>query len=299
MVDSGQSLSHYTILRPLGKGGMGEVFLAEDTVLGRKVALKFLAKDALQDPVARSRFLREAKSAAAIDDPFICKIYETGEVDGEPFIAMEYVEGESLGQRIDRGPMSLEEVVTTAAEIAEALGVAHEHGIIHRDLKPSNIMLTTQGHAKVLDFGLAKQIFTPGEMDTSAETASSDDLTGRGVTLGTLSYMSPEQLRGLPLTPRSDVFSFGIVLHEMLTGKHPFARHTSPETMSAIMTDPAPSPENKGGKIPPELTERFSPRTLKIGTRMRPKSPPTFRQFARPLRPKRRSVSIPSGSRWL
>ncbi len=171
MVDSGQSLSHYTILRPLGKGGMGEVFLAEDTVLGRKVALKFLAKDAITDPVARGRFLREAKSAAAIDDPFICKIYETGEVDGEPFIAMEYIEGESLGARIAREPMSLEEVVTTASEIAEALGVAHEHGIIHRDLKPSNIMLTTQGHAKVLDFGLAKQVFSPGEMDTSADTA--------------------------------------------------------------------------------------------------------------------------------
>ena len=139
MVDSGQSLSHYTILRPLGKGGMGEVFLAEDTVLGRKVALKFLAKDAITDPVARGRFLREAKSAAAIDDPFICKIYETGEVDGEPFIAMEYIEGESLSARIAREPMSLEEAVTTAEEIAEAVGVAHERGIIHRDLKPSNI----------------------------------------------------------------------------------------------------------------------------------------------------------------
>ena len=255
MVDSGQSLSHYTILRPLGKGGMGEVFLAEDTVLGRKVALKFLAKDAIQDPVARTRFLREAKSAAAIDDPFICKIYETGEVDGEPFIAMEYIEGESLSARIAREPMSLEEVITTAAEIAEALGVAHEHGIIHRDLKPSNVMLTSQGHAKVLDFGLAKQVFTAGDMDTSAQTATSDDLTGRGVTLGTLSYMSPEQLRALPLTPKSDVFSFGIVLHEMLTGTHPFARPSSPETMSAIMADAAPTPENKEHKIPQELIE--------------------------------------------
>ena len=255
MVDSGQSLSHYTILRPLGKGGMGEVFLAEDSVLGRKVALKFLAKDAITDPVARERFLREAKSAAAIDDPFICKIYETGEVDGEPFIAMEYIKGESLRDRIERAPMSLEEVVTTAAEIAEALGVAHEHGIIHRDLKPANVMLTTQGHAKVLDFGLAKQVFTAGDTDTSAETATSDDLTGRGVTLGTLSYMSPEQLQGLPLTPKSDVFSFGIVLHEMLTGTHPFARPSSPGTMSAIMADAAPSPESKDHKIPQELLE--------------------------------------------
>jgi serine/threonine protein kinase/tetratricopeptide (TPR) repeat protein len=255
MVDSGQSLSHYKILRPLGKGGMGEVFLAEDTVLGRKVALKFLAKDALQDTTARNRFFREAKSAAAIDDPFICKIYETGEVDGEPFIAMEYIEGESLRDRLERQPLSIEQTITTASEIAEALGVAHEHGIIHRDLKPSNIMLTNQGHAKVLDFGLAKQVFTPGEIDTSAETATSDDLTGLGVTLGTLSYMSPEQLKAQPLTPRSDVFSFGIVFHEMLTGQHPFARHSSPETINAIIAEPAPAPENKDGRIPPELLE--------------------------------------------
>jgi tetratricopeptide (TPR) repeat protein/tRNA A-37 threonylcarbamoyl transferase component Bud32 len=234
---------------------MGEVFLAEDTVLGRKVALKFLAKDAIKDPIARGRFLREAKSAAAIDDPFICKIYETGEVDGEPFIAMEYIEGESLGDRIQREPMSVEEVITTAAEIAEALGVAHENGIIHRDLKPSNIMLTTQGHAKVLDFGLAKQVFTAGNMDTSAETATSDDLTGHGITLGTLAYMSPEQLRAQPLTPKSDVFSFGIVLHEMLTGEHPFARPSSAETINAIMADPAPTPEDNEGKIPQELLE--------------------------------------------
>jgi tetratricopeptide (TPR) repeat protein/tRNA A-37 threonylcarbamoyl transferase component Bud32 len=253
MVDSGQSLSHYTIIRPLGKGGMGEVFLAEDTVLGRKVALKFLAKGAIEDQTARGRFLREARSAAAIDDPFICKIYETGEVDGEPFIAMEYIEGESLGDRIDRAPMSIEEVVTTAAEIAEALGAAHEHGIIHRDLKPSNIMLTGQGHAKVLDFGLAKQVFTADQMDTSAETATSDDLTGRGVTLGTLTYMSPEQLKGLPLTPRSDVFSFGVVLHEMLTGKHPFTRPSTPETMSAIMGDPPPAIDAKDSRIPQKL----------------------------------------------
>lgn len=252
-MDSGQVVSHYEILQPLGKGGMGEVFLAEDTVLGRRVALKFLAGNAIKDPVARGRFFREAKSAAAIDHPFVCKIYETGEVDGEPFIAMEYIEGENLAVRIRRAPMSLEEVVTTAAEIAEALGVAHESGIIHRDLKPSNIMLTNQGHAKVLDFGLAKPFYTAENLDTSAETATSEDLTGRGVALGTLSYMSPEQLKAAPLTPRSDVFSFGIVLHEMLTGNHPFSRPTSPETIAALISDPPPEPRIADGRVPQKL----------------------------------------------
>ena len=253
MANSGQVLSHYKILHPLGKGGMGEVFLAEDTVLGRKVALKFLPEEAHRDSAARTRFLREAKSAAALDDPFICKIYETGEVDGRPFIAMEYVEGESLRSRLDRSPMPLAEAVTTAVEVAEALGVAHEHGIIHRDLKPSNIMLTPQGHAKVLDFGLAKQVSMPGKSAWEAETATSADLTGFGTTLGTLAYMSPEQLRAEPLGPSSDVFSFGVVLHEMVTGRHPFNRPSGAETITAIMKDQVPPLEAAGAAVPEGL----------------------------------------------
>jgi tetratricopeptide (TPR) repeat protein/predicted Ser/Thr protein kinase len=252
--DSGQALSHYQILHPLGKGGMGEVFLAEDTVLGRKVALKFLPEEAHQDSAARTRFLREAKSAAALDDPFICKIYETGEVNGRPFIAMEYVEGESLRSRLDRSPMPLAEAVTTALEVAEALGVAHQHGIIHRDLKPSNVMLTPQGHAKILDFGLAKHVLMPGELAWQAETATSAGLTARGATVGTLAYMSPEQLRAEALGPSSDVFSFGVVLHEMVTGRHPFDRPSAAETITAIMNDQAPPLEVAGATIPEGLT---------------------------------------------
>ncbi|MBI4916302.1 MAG: protein kinase [Acidobacteria bacterium] len=232
---------------------MGEVFLAEDTVLGRKVALKFLPAEALADPAARTRFLREAKSAAALDDPFICKIYETGEVDGKPFIAMEYVEGESLRSRLDRSPMSLAETVTTAVEVAEALGVAHQHGIIHRDLKPSNIMLTPQGHAKILDFGLAKQVLLAGESLGEAKTAASAGLTSRGTVLGTLAYMSPEQLRAGQLGPASDVFSLGVVLHEMLTGRHPFDRPSGAETITAILNEEAPTPEVGGPQVPAAL----------------------------------------------
>jgi tetratricopeptide (TPR) repeat protein/tRNA A-37 threonylcarbamoyl transferase component Bud32 len=251
--DSGKVLSHYQILRPLGKGGMGEVFLAEDTVLGRKVAVKFLPEEALRDSAARTRFLREAKSAAALDDPFICKIYETGEADGRPFIVMEYVEGESLRSRLDRGTMPLPDVVTTAIEVAEALGVAHQHGIIHRDLKPSNIMLTPQGHAKVLDFGLAKQVQPLGKPAGEVETATSADLTAWGTTVGTLAYMSPEQLRAEPLGPSSDVFSLGVVLQEMLTGRHPFDRPSAAETITAIMNDQAPPLEVAGIAIPEGL----------------------------------------------
>ncbi len=253
MPSSGQPLSHFTILEPLGKGGMGEVFLAKDTILDRKVALKFLSETSLQDPSARQRFLREAKSAAALDNPFICQVYETGEVDGEPFIAMEFIDGESLAERLRRGPLSLDEALQAACEIAEALKAAHEHGIAHRDLKPANIMLAANGHAKVMDFGLAKQVAFYGKVDSEGETALTDHLTATGTAIGTLAYMSPEQLRAEPLQPSSDVFSFGVVLFEMLTGAHPFSRPSSAETIKAIMLDPPPVLEIEGADVPPAL----------------------------------------------
>jgi tetratricopeptide (TPR) repeat protein/predicted Ser/Thr protein kinase len=232
---------------------MGEVFLAEDTVLDRKVAIKFLPEEAHEDLAARKRFLHEAKSAAALDDPFICKIYETGEVDGRPFIAMEYVEGESLRSRLDRSPMSLAEAVTMGVEVAEAVGVAHQHGIIHRDLKPSNVMLTPHGHAKILDFGLAKHVPASGELAWQAETAKSAGLTAWGTVLGTLAYMSPEQLRAESVGPGSDVFSFGVVLHEMVTGRNPFDRPSAAETINAIMHEQAPPLEVSGAAVPEGL----------------------------------------------
>lgn len=250
----GVSLGHYKILSKLGEGGMGVVYLAEDTNLERKVALKLLPQAALHDSVARKRFSREAKSAAALDNPFICKIYETGEAEGEIFIAMEYVEGGTLRDRMRQQPLSTEESVRIALEAAEALQVAHDHSIIHRDFKPSNIMLTPEGHAKVTDFGLAKQIVQDDEVDPTAETAQAENLTEWGTTLGTLAYMSPEQLRASPLQASSDIFSFGVVLCEMLSGQHPFARPSTADTIDAIInTEPESLRDSDHGGLVPDL----------------------------------------------
>jgi serine/threonine-protein kinase len=229
---AGRVFSHYQVLQPLGKGGMGEIFLAEDTSLDRRVALKFLPELLQEDEIARKRFLREAKSAAALDHPFICKIYEAGQTElGHAFIAMEYVEGQTLKERLEEGPLSLQETIQISNEIAEALEMAHEKGIVHRDLKPANIMLTPQGHAKVMDFGLAKRIVA----DEGIEQDLSSGLTREGSTLGTPAYMSPEQVRAQKVDHRTDLFSFGIVLYEMLTGVHPFRRSQPVETMGAIL----------------------------------------------------------------
>ena len=239
MLSPGDTVHHYRIVGPIGEGGMGEVFLAQDTVLDRKVALKFLRDLVAQDPNAAKRFLREAKAAAALDHPFICKIYETGEVDGHAYIAMEYVAGETLAQRIARGPLPIREALRTALEVAEALEDAHAKGFVHRDLKPANIMLAAQGHAKVMDFGLAVQSVVPEGAECENETLSR--LTRQGVIVGTPAYMSPEQAAGKPVDRRSDVFSFGVVLHEMVTGANPFLRPSAVETLSAILRDLPPT----------------------------------------------------------
>ncbi|MDA2936858.1 protein kinase [Acidobacteria bacterium AH-259-A15] len=239
---------------------MGEVFQAQDTVLDRKVALKFLPEATQQNPIARKRFLREAKAAAALDHPFICKIYETGEAKGKVFIAMEYVEGGTLKERLEKEPLSLNESLQITTEIAEALEVAHETGIVHRDLKPANIMLTPQGHAKVMDFGLAKRVPPPEGLDSDAKTLSAG-LTEAGTVLGTLAYMSPEQTRGELLDSRSDIFSFGVLLQEILSGEHPFKRHSGAETLSAILRDPPPPLHMEVTKTPAEL-ERILQKAL-------------------------------------
>ena len=247
----GQTVSHYRVIEKLGEGGMGAVYLAEDTSLKRQVALKFLSLHLLQDETARRRFLREAESAAALEHPYICNIKEIAQTDdAQDFIVMEYVEGQTLREKLEEGLVPVSEAVRIAVEVAEALELAHERGIIHRDLKPSNIMLTPQGHAKVMDFGLAKRMggMADGEQGVTAT------LTREGSTLGTLAYMSPEQLKGSSIDTRSDIFAFGIVLYELLTGIHPFRRGQAAETVSAILTAD-PDPLTKHNEDVPELLE--------------------------------------------
>lgn len=233
---AGQTLAgKYTIVGELGKGGMGEVYLAEDTSLDRKVALKFLPEATYRDPTMRARFVREAKAAAALNHPYICSIHEVGEAGDKLFFAMEFVEGKTLRDRIHQGPLPPAQALRVAAEIAEAFQAAHEKGLIHRDIKPANIMLTPEGHAKVMDFGLAKH-FATSDADTTAG-GPPVTVTGEGLTPGTPAYMSPEQLHGRDLDPRSDIFSFGIVLYEMLGGRHPFKKETGITTASAILNE--------------------------------------------------------------
>ena len=232
----GRTISHYRIEASLGKGGMGEVYLAQDTTLDRKVALKFLAEALQQDTNARLRFLREAKAAASLDHPYICKIYAVGEEKEKSFIAMEYVQGATLKDSLAKGPVKLKEALKTAVEIAEALEEAHKKKIVHRDIKPSNIMLTGTGHVKMMDFGLAK--YLPASEDEEQEQTT--DLTQEGSALGTVPYMSPEQVRGQPVDTRSDIFSFGVLLYELLTGVNPFRKGTTMDTAQAIINETAP-----------------------------------------------------------
>jgi tetratricopeptide (TPR) repeat protein/predicted Ser/Thr protein kinase len=244
-------ISHYEILRPLGKGGMGEVFLAHDTILDRNVAIKFLPENIQSDPAARDRFLREAKAAAALDHPFICKIYETGEIEGRAFIVMEYVEGRNLRETLDEERPSPREALQITLEVAEALEVAHSKGIVHRDLKPANIMCTPQGHAKVMDFGIAKRVHTAPQSIEATLTQTA--FTQQGMIMGTLDYMSPEQARGDVVDGRSDIFSLGVILYEMLSGKAPFSRPTPVETLTAVLKDPPPALAIKPKTVAPEL----------------------------------------------